>query len=260
MDVVNKLVSEGSLTCADLSEKDKMLTIKLAGDLELPISFYSLDWLKYFDEAKPLWPLVLREVYFQIIKKQDTHQLLNDEEKAFDCGGEEMTTLCQFGYFMGRIYGEPMVAINVYNNKDVDPRNLWNLVEPILNTVLIDPALNTVQLSRPVTVWNSNKPNYWHKYITQVNGVRYSTKESKVTYFNSAGVESHTSLNDVIGSKPYTAENPGDSTFFLLPLSQFLHGAPPRSPPSPSAGTLTVTGTTSVVGETMSPSAIASAR
>jgi hypothetical protein len=54
-------------------------------------------------------------------------------------------------------------------------------------------------------------------------------------YFNSEGDESNTSLNDVINSKPYSWENKGnqDSTFFELPLRQYLHQTPPTSPPSP---------------------------
>jgi hypothetical protein len=234
VEVVNRLVSGANLTCAYVSKKDKKVSVKLNGYGDVQVSFNSFDWLKYFDENRPLWPLALHAVYFQITEKQATHRLLgahlrNGQQESFLCKEQGMGTLCKFGDFMGRIYGEEMVAINVFNNKDVGPKVLWNVVEPILNTVKDVKDLKDGETRKAVTVWRSNKPKYDHKYITQVTGVQDSTQGSTVTYFNPSGDESHTSLNDVIGSKPYSWDKKGnhDSTFFILPLSQYLHQTPP---------------------------------
>jgi hypothetical protein len=172
-------------------------------------SFHFFNWLQRFDEATPIWPLVFHAVYFQIIEKQGTQQLLNDKEEAFDCEGEEMTTLCQFGDLMGRVYGEPMVAIMVYEK--MGSENLWNLIGTILDTV---------KDRRTVSMWDCKAPSYNHKYITEVTENPESEPPSKnpeVKFFNSRGDKFTQSVNKIILPNP----DKSDTTFILLPLSQF---------------------------------------
>lgn len=241
VDVVEELVSAMSLFCADINVKkkktDSYLSTKISEVLKdrgkvkeaeahgkSQLDFRQYHWLKDFDENKPQWPLVLHAVYFQIIEKQDTEQLLNDKAEAFLCEGTGMGTLCKFGDFMGRVYGAPMVAVNFY--KDMESNELWSLVNPILERANKD--------NQAVTVFTSNKPEYFHKYITKYES-KGNIRDSMVTYYNSAGVESYKNVDDqeVLASKA----GPCDSTFFMVPLTRFPGYAAPGPRPEDEAQT-----------------------
>lgn len=132
------------------------------------VNFKDYQWLSGFDEERKrgeaLWPLAVHAAY-SIVRKQEEPKVLFTNNKAaipvpgkeaipepFPCDWSEMGTLCNFGNFIGRIIGKPMMADNVY--EAMGEEALGNLVDPIHKTI---------DESHVVSVWDY--PSHYHKII-----------------------------------------------------------------------------------------------